>query len=151
MLRKSSYLSGSRKKTSHFYGRMICVNSLFATQYTAGSFLLKRALRFPHNNWETRAFPSSTCSAAPETSRQPQGRDALEHLDHIGGGVKGRSGDDACAVPTKEETESYFKMMKRRFPEVESTFKKDKISEKNGKITLVEELDIDPLDRITEE
>ena len=130
---------------------MNCVTSLVAPQDPAGSFLLKRALRFPHNNWETRAFPSSTCSAAPETSRQPQGCDALEHIDHIGGGVKGRSGDEARAVPTKEESENYFELMKRRFPEVVSTCKKDKISEKNGKITLVEELEIDPLDRIIEE
>jgi hypothetical protein len=57
-------------------------------------------------------------------------------------------------VPTKEETENYFELIKRRFPEVVSTFKKEKISkisENNGKITPVKELDIDPLDRNTEE
>jgi hypothetical protein len=52
-------------------------------------------------------------------------------------------------VPTKEETESYFELMKRRFPEVISTFKKEKISsivDRNEKLPTIEDLDIDPVD-----
>lgn len=52
-------------------------------------------------------------------------------------------------LPTKEETEGFFDLMKRRYPEVVATLKKvktAKIVEREEKVVSIEELDIEPED-----
>ncbi len=52
-------------------------------------------------------------------------------------------------LPTKEETEGFFDLMKRRYPEVVATLKNvktAKIVEREEKVVSIEELDIEPAD-----
>jgi hypothetical protein len=52
-------------------------------------------------------------------------------------------------LPTKEETEGFFDLMKRRYPEVVATLKSvktAKIVEREEKVVSIEELDIEPAD-----
>lgn len=52
-------------------------------------------------------------------------------------------------LPTKDETVGFFDLMKRRSPEIISTLKKVKVAEileKNEKVVVIEELDIEPVD-----
>ena len=52
-------------------------------------------------------------------------------------------------LPTKEETEGFFDLMKRRYPEVIATLKNvktAKIVEREEKVVSIEELDIEPAD-----
>ena len=52
-------------------------------------------------------------------------------------------------LPTKEETEGFFDLMKRRYPEVVATLKNvktAKIKEREEKVVSIEELDIEPVD-----
>ena len=52
-------------------------------------------------------------------------------------------------LPTKEETEGFFDLMKRRHPEVIATLKNvktAKIMEREEKVVSIEELDIEPAD-----
>ena len=52
-------------------------------------------------------------------------------------------------LPTKEETEGFFDLMKRRYPEVVATLKNvktAKIKEREEKVVSIEELDIEPAD-----
>jgi hypothetical protein len=52
-------------------------------------------------------------------------------------------------LPTKEETEGFFDLMKRRYPEVVTTLKNvktAKIMEREEKVVSIEELDIEPAD-----
>ena len=52
-------------------------------------------------------------------------------------------------LPTKEETEGFFDLMKRRYPEVVATLKNvktAKIKEREEKVVSIEELDVKPVD-----
>jgi len=52
-------------------------------------------------------------------------------------------------LPTKDETVGFFDLMKRRSPEIVSTLKSVKVAkilEKNEKVVVIEELDIEPVD-----
>lgn len=52
-------------------------------------------------------------------------------------------------LPTKEETEGFFELMKRRYPEIVSVLKNvrvAKIKEMEEKVVSFEELDLEPLD-----
>ena len=52
-------------------------------------------------------------------------------------------------LPTKEETEGFFDLMKRRYPEVVATLKNvktAKIKEREEKVVSIDELDVEPTD-----
>ena len=52
-------------------------------------------------------------------------------------------------LPTKEETEGFFDLMKKRHPEILSALKGvsiAKIADKDEKVVSIEEIDVDPLE-----